>query len=302
MTSHITTCIICKHSLHATPNDKPNIKLSCECTFHNKCIKTFIHNVEPSAYICPLCKKPISHSISDTFGFMYDETPEKYLDVAKLNSLVKFNDIEAHGSKIVIDGYTYTNLEQQLLNYYEVDAISFQYGSIDNSQDLTTITDSASNIYNSINLYLLKSDEDSNKFILVDEYIRQLSFCKKITASDIYEDEDELGNKYYSTSEEFPIRKYVKYVPLSVMMQFTLYVQMLNLPYFTHENIDKMSMPLLDPNDEEIKIINCFCSFMINVSFNSLKLYTEQNVQLNIDDTKIIKLFSIASIFNCLHP
>jgi len=264
-----------------------------------------LYSVDASAYICPLCKKNISHTVADIFGFLYEGTPEKYLEYDINNTLVKFNDIEDYDSKITLDGYTYSNLREQLLNKFEIDGVSHQYGSgkmpeINNTQDVSTAIDMFSNGFCLLNLYPLISDEDSSKFIMIDENVRQLAFHRKISEIDLYEDEDEVGYSYYTTLEEYPTRKFIKYVGSSILMQFMIYAQMLNLPYFTSDNIHKMWEPIQDYKDESFKEVSCALAFINNLSYRSLEKYIEKGIQLDVSDTELVKLFSIASIYNGL--
>jgi hypothetical protein len=305
--STFTKCTICNKSTLNNEKGISNLSLPCGCTYHDRCIKYVVYETQTeSTKRCPLCKKYLISVLSDHFKFIYNGDFENLFKLAKLNSMFSFKNTTNYNNKITVDGYTYSNLHEQLINICSVGDITNHYGDINylngelisDSVQADSVIESFSNTINFMDIYLIKSTENPNKFILIDEYLRQLILSRKISDIDVYEGEDNLGNIYYTTVEEFPYNKYLKYVRSSGSMILASYLQILDMPYFGTDIMTKISSNIYDPEDNIMHNTDSICLFIGELTINTLHEYVKKDVQLNYDENYLVKIVSLASIFN----
>lgn len=276
-----------------------NICLPCGHSFESKYIKHMIYNVAKEKKICPTCMKQIPHLLNDVYRYQLNGTPEKYLDLPTDDDWFKFKKCIDHENTFTIDGYTYSNTFEQLHDNIGVDAVTITYSDV---SDMTAETLSMSRLQNSqktLGIYAIRSDEDPEHFILIDDYAKYLLMTTKISGNEIEKTEDNLGHVYYTTYTEFPLRKYIGTLNTTLGLALATYGQSFNLPYINMEFINKyIDESARDPNDIVVLNGDRVISGISNLLLFSLLEYIERDIQLNLSVEDIMMIFTIASISN----
>ena len=76
------------------------------------------------------------------------------------------------------------------------------------------------------------------------------------------------------------------------------YLQILDMPYFGTDIMTKISSNIYDPEDNIMHNTDSICLFIGELTINTLHEYVKKDVQLNYDENYLVKIVSLASIFN----
>lgn len=303
--STITNCICGKTTLSKT-NNKDNITLPCNHTFHNSCIKQSIAKAPIDNKICPVCMKFIPHLISDHFHYLSDNQRQKYLNLNIENDLFVFKKYNDHDNQFEIDGYHYSNLCHQLTTTLSADNVTIKYIDLNNISmhpGLMNIK-TFQNGQKVSRLYIIKSDEDPNHFIFIDEFLKFLILTQKIDNYMVDKITDNMGNVYYTTSENYPLRKYIDIMNTTIGLVQTTYLTTVDMPYLnqnyidTYHNRDNYNRDTHEQNVKEYEYNIRVSHAISDLVVCSLIEFIEKGIEIDIDTDTLIRIFTVASVYN----